>query len=808
MKYLASIILFVCVCQISIAQPFQVSGRVYDKKTGEPLPFVNITYNQTKKGSAADIDGRFVIKADVPVNSLTFSFVGYEKIDLAVDENIPLPLLIYMKEITKTLSEVTVVAGENPAHRIIQNAVKNRSRNNPTNLAAFQYESYNKLVFTLEADSATLNSPDSNNIEMAAFINRQHIFLMESVTERKYRKPGKDNERITANRVSGFKNPTFALLASQFQSFSFYDDFITVLDKNFLNPISNNSINKYWFILQDTTYQGTDTTFVISFKPKKNHKFEALEGLLYINTNGWAIQNVIASPFYQVGFGIKIQQMYELFPGGSWFPVQLNFDFKMMNVELDGVSPLGIGRTYLKNIEINPPLEKKDFSVIDLKVDDDANYKTDDYWTNYRTDSLDAKEKTTYQVIDSLGEEYKFEQKLKWATALAEGKIRVGIFDLPMNHWLRYNIYEGIRLGFAAETNPKLLEWFKIGGNFGYGFGDKVWKYGYYSELLLHNEQNIRLGGGYRFDIFESGGDQWAETRQAALLDNTNTRQLWIQQFDEVSDAYAYLTWHPLPKLHTRLQMNRQNRYMVGDYQYLTQNPEGVDALQNGFTATLAQVYVQYSPNDKYMEGPFGRKPIKRTYPTYAAQYMRGLPGILGSELDFHRFDLQVRHSVNTKELGITTVEAKVGKVWGNVPYAYLYNGRANTPTESATNWNIFVADQFSFETMQNNEFLNSEFVQLMFRQNFESRFLKIKTFAPQIEWVVRGLWGTLNNADQHVGIAAKSAVAGFYETGIELNRLLGSTGVGFYYRFGPNALPDASANFAIKLTTRLVLFQ
>jgi hypothetical protein len=187
---------------------------------------------------------------------------------------------------------------------------------------------------------------------------------------------------------------------------------------------------------------------------------------------------------------------------------------------------------------------------------------------------------------------------------------------------------------------------------------------------------------------------------------------------------------------------------------------------------------------------------------------MRGLPNILGSELDFHRIDFQVRHSFMIKKLGITSLEAKAGKVWGDVPYAYLFNGRANTPTESFTQWNIFVADQYSFETMLNNEFLNSEYVQLMFRQNFESRFLKIKSFAPQIEWMVRGLWGTLNNADQHKGIAVKSAVAGFYETGIEINRLLGSTGLGVYYRFGPNALPDVSDNFAIKLTTRLVLFQ
>lgn len=790
------------------AQEYELTGRVFDNRTNEPLPFVNITYNQTKNGTAADIDGRFLLNAVVPITHLTFSFVGYEKIEMPIPEQTPKPLKIYMREVTTTLREVTVVAGENPAHRIVRNASRNRSINNPTNLNSFSYESYNKLVFSLEGDSAVMNSTNEDDRELANFMERQHLFLMESVSERQYMKPGKDNERITANRVSGFKNPTFALLASQFQSFSFYDDFITVLDKNYLNPISTGSTSKYVFIIQDSTFQGSDTTYVISFTPKKNHKFDALQGLLYISTNGWAVQNVIAEPVNQEGLYMKIQQMYELFPGGSWFPIQLNFDFKMTTVELNSITPLGIGRTYLKNIVINPELEKKEFSRIDLKVDDDANSKADDYWLNYRVDSLTEKEKTTYLVIDSLGEEHKFEQKLKWLTALTEGKIRVGYFDLPLQHWLRFNIYEGLRLGFGAETSPKLLQWFKVGGYAGYGFSDRVWKYGYYTEVRLNNEQNLKIGGGYRFDIFESGGDMWIEDRTGPLLDNTKTRFLWIQQFDEVSDAFAYLTWHPLPNLHTKLQMSRQNRYMVGRYQYLTTNAEGSPILQNGFTASLVQVYVQYSPNDKYMEGPFGRRPIKRTFPLYTAQYTRGLPDVLGSEFDFHRLDIKLRHDVLTKELGVSSLEIRAGQVWGDVPYSYLYNGRGNSPTESFTQWPIFLADQFSFESMFNNEFLNSRYVQVMFRQNFEGRIFKIKSFAPQIEWMIRGLWGNLSNPERHQGIEFTTAMMGFYETGIEINRLMGSTGVGFYYRFGPNMRPELNENFSIKLTTRLALLQ
>jgi hypothetical protein len=82
-----------------------------------------------------------------------------------------------------------------------------------------------------------------------------------------YKKPNKDTERVIANRVSGFKDPSFVLLASQLQSFTFYSDFVTVLSDDYLNPVSGGAWRKYVFVLRDTTFSGADTTFIISFEP-------------------------------------------------------------------------------------------------------------------------------------------------------------------------------------------------------------------------------------------------------------------------------------------------------------------------------------------------------------------------------------------------------------------------------------------------------------------------------------------------------------------------------------------------------------
>jgi hypothetical protein len=796
-------------CFAGLAQT-RITGRVFDQKTNEPLPFVNITFNNTRQGTAADVDGRFTIKFEETITSLTFSFVGYETFAMPISANTPLPLQVYMRQTSEQLIEVEVLAGENPAHRIIRNASANRKRNDPENLNSFSYSSYNKLVLTLETDSLplydSLGLPDSSNIELQSFMDRQHLFVMETASERNFKQPNKNTEKIIANRVSGFKDPTFVLLANQLQSFSFYKDFISVLSEDYLNPISGGSTKKYLFIIRDTTISGTDSTFIISFEPLNGYKFKALRGLLYINSSTWAIQNVIAEPAVQEGFGIKIQQRYEQFEGGSWFPVQMNYDFRFYNIQANGIAPIGIGRTYLRNIKINPALDKKDFEAVDIKIENDANSKDEAFWSQYRTDSLDAKEAETYRVIDSIGKEEKFEQKLKWLTALAEGKVRIGYFDFPLDALLRYNLYEGFRLGVAAETNPKLAEWFRIGGNMAYGFGDRVFKWGYFGELILHNKTNVRLGGGYRFDIYESGGDQWIDAPRKTILTSNDYRFLWIQQFDELSEAFGYATWHPKPNLHTKVQVSRQNRFMPGNYGFLTTSDENVQVWQNGFIAGLVQASISYAPTDTYMEGPFGRKPITRTYPIFTGQYTQGIDGFLDGTLAFKRLDLKIRHDIKTKELGITSLEIGAGKVWGDVPYSYLYNGRSNLPTN--TEWNLYVADQFAFETMRNNEFLNDQYIQIFFRQNLQSRLLKIGTWAPDIEVVGRALWGTLNYPERHRGIAVSDAKNGFYETGLELNKILQSFGVGAYYRFGAYQLPEAMDNWSIKLSYRFNLFQ
>ncbi len=115
-KTLLALLLSIFVALPSLAQSFSVSGRVADRSTGEPMPFVNVALMRTHdtifmRGATTDVKGRFEIEDVAPGQYLLqASFVGYETVleKLEILENLE-NLDLKLRPGT-TLAEVEVVA--------------------------------------------------------------------------------------------------------------------------------------------------------------------------------------------------------------------------------------------------------------------------------------------------------------------------------------------------------------------------------------------------------------------------------------------------------------------------------------------------------------------------------------------------------------------------------------------------------------------------------------------------------------------------------------------------------------------------
>lgn len=798
-------IIFCFFSAASIAQ-HTLYGTVIDSKTKKPLAFVNILA-KNNVGTTTDIDGIFRISSPTPIESIKLSFVGYEPKEVSVQNSNK----IYI-ELTPTsyqLQEVIILPGENPAHRIIKKVVDNRNMHNPEKSLNFKYDSYSKFYITGDLDSSIVNNKerfeklDSNDKETIVWLENHYLMMMESVTERRYKQPDKNYEKVIASRVSGLQNPTFALLGTQLQSFSFYNPYMNVLDKAYLNPISTNSINKYLFVIEDTTFGGTDTTFIISFTPLKNKNFDALKGLLYINTNGYALQNVIAEPFKQdEAISVKIQQQYELMEG-KWFPKQLNSNFTFNNIEADNLKVLGVSRTYIKNVEINPELKNKQFSNIDTEIDPNATHRDEEFWNKYRGDTLSQKEKNTYHVIDSLGKAENLDKKLAGLEALFTGKLTWGKIDLDLNRFFTYNNYEGVRVGGGFHTNKRLLKWVSVGGYGAYAFKDKEEKYGGDINFFIFPNYDLELNFSYKKEVEEPGVVNFIDYK-VPFISAAGTRVLYLDKMNDIEKYEVRLKFRTLRYLKTYLFANQQDIDVTDNSFFVKKIDETTFIKDVNYQLTEIGAEFRYAFKEKVVKTLAQSYNLPTDYPVVYAKIEHGISAFDG-EYEYTRLTLRAEQKFMIKGLGQPYFRIETGYTDGDVPLQKL-----NHAVGLYRNSGTMVASENAFETMLPYEFLANKYVYLHFRHSFRGLLLKIKKFQPEFIVTTSVGYGNLDNPENHQGIDFKTMDKGFYESGVIMNNIIklnnSTFGVGAYYRYGPYQFDKTSDNFAFKLSLGFAL--
>ena len=840
-RFLPFFLLAISVQANAAAQEERVSGKITDQRTGQPLAFVNIVYKESGQGTVSDIDGEFSIPTSAGIDFLKFSYLGYHTHSIPREEISPVSkILVKLLETAYEIQEVEVQPGINPAHRIIKLASDNRRLNNPEMMQSFSYTSYSKMYFTLDLDSmfrdavnrdtlpvqdtlpaqddpctlpgeagagadSSMSDLDEDMENLEEFIGKQHLFLMEFVSERKFLHPDRNKETVTASRVSGFSDPSFTLLASQIQSTGFYDDLIMIWDKKYLNPISQGSTRKYLFVLEDTLFtEWQDTLFVISYRPLRKTNFDGLEGILHINSRGYAIQNVIAEASEKLGpFRIRIQQQYKFIDNRQWFPVQLNTDLILSpdNARANGmpITVIGIGKSYLTNIVLDPQLKPRDFNHIEVVIEDDAHKQDEDYWNRYRLVPLSSKDTNTYVFIDSIGEKAHLDRNLKIFETLASGYIPVGFLNLDYRSLINWNPYEGLRLGMAAETNQKITPWASLGGKLAYGTRDRQIKYGGHLRVNLNRRADAFLKLAYDHDVSESAGIEFLE--KPPPTSSAFIRSYMIAQMDRIDEKEISLQL-PLRYLKVRSFLSRGYHEMAGDYRFTVDRNNEIREM-NHFELLVAGFQLRYAIKEKFMETPKGtRISLGTDFPVLQANVSFGIPG-MGGEFEYTRIEASLSKNFISKSLGETKIMIKGGQVDRNVPYPMLYAGQGSYRP-------FTVESENSFATMRANEFVADRFASVHFQQDFGKLLFSREKFQPGIVLAASAGYGQLRFPQNHIELPGQNYENGYYESGILFNNLLNQTfigyGLGVFYRLGPYTLPKTIDNFAFKMTVRFNL--
>lgn len=806
-----------------------VQGRVIDGTTQAPIAFVNLRLIGSRQGTTTDIDGRFSLSPKEQEGILLISFVGY------ATRQVPFSaatarLRIELTPTTASLNEVVVRPGPNPAHAIIDRVLANRAVNNPLNRPQFRYNAYTKLLvtpargFALRSDYAEKDSSTVTYFDTTRTVKTPpHLFMSESYSERLFKAPGKSQETVLANRVSGMTNPLFSVLGTQFQPFGFYANTLRVLDKDYLNPISPGYARTYDFDLVDTLLRETDSLYVIRFRPRPGRNFDGLAGVMQISSDGYAIQTIVAQSLdTSQPFAFRLQQQYRQL-AGRWFPDQLHTDLYYQGDRLQRTDPstkktrtahfLMAIRTYLSNVDLEKPLVNSQFTYQSLRLMPSMNQTPPSGWDSLRTAPLTIRETKTYAMYDSL-RRTPLGRAINSLPAIIEalvlGRFPVGKVDLLTNRLLRFNNYESVRLGVGAQTNRRLLSWLQLDGYVGYGFRDGALKYGAGVQLNLVDRLALTLRGSYQQEVVEPGQPDLPTGGNA--FSSSQIRAYFSTRADSVQRTRLELALRPSRKLYLTVAGQTEWRNPTYAYRFMPATDRVSPRPDSTFRTTELSVGLRWAWHEQLTRIRDQDVLTERSWPVLSLRLTKGLRGVMGSAFSYTKLEASFDHSFPIRRLGRSSFLLVGGQLWGDaLPYPYLFAGRGILATDRRSTENRLVYVPGYFQTASLYEFTNDRYVSLFYQHNLGRLLFRTQSKFSQPEIAILGNagWGTLQHPAYHQEVVTQSMEKGLFEAGVLVKRLLilhwrtseYTLGVGATRRLGAYQWADDSKNWAFNLT-------
>lgn len=811
---------------LTIQAQFQINGIVNDSNN-KPLPFATIKTSDSNS-TITDIDGKFILTVSPKTTSFTVSYIGFLTKTTAITANKKFyPVSLLQK--TDDLQEV-VVANENPALVILKQVIANKNHNNPQRkLRSFEYKTYNKLTVTANPDSIDgridssasyknlekkIINVDSSDYKFKEIISKQHLFQTEKISQYQFGN-NKLKETVLGTKMAGFKQPVYEIIAFNLQSISIYDPKYELLETKYESPISNNALLDYNYKLLDTvSIKGRDT-YMVYFKKKQKRK-SGLEGVLYIDTENFAIAKAVM----RIKGVLDISGIHEFeydTVEKIWFQSNTTFkivkgkndeDIKILGgtIQFDADSDenfeprkkVASDFTYLISQSNSFDIHFNTNSVIKnpslyIEIKDDANKKPESFWEAYRKENLDLKSQRTYLLLDSLSIEKRVEKRLGIGRKIINGFYPIGPVDLDLKKIISYNNYEGFRLGLGGITNDRFSRNFRLEAYTAYGTKDGTFKYSSGAGVLLDKTTNTWVNAYYTDDVREIASTVFAIDKRVFKI--YDPRPINISTFYEYSGWKTNVQTKIIPKTEAIVELSRNLIEPKFDYLF---NLNG--KLYSSYIMTTAMLSIVWAPFSDFMQTPTGRTESDKRFPRFTFQYTQSLPNVLDNDFNFGKIDFKTEYEKKYLNGQKTSLLLQGGYAFGDVPITHLYNTAPNNLTKETIVQRITFAGRNAFETMYFNEFFSSQYLFFQIKHGFD-RITLLRKVRPSLVLVTRMVWGNMEKPEQHVGPAYKTLDKGFFESGIELNKIYKGIGIGGFYRYGPNQLPRFDDNIAVKIS-------
>ncbi|WP_203294507.1 hypothetical protein [Luteirhabdus pelagi] len=369
----------------------------------------------------------------------------------------------------------------------------------------------------------------------------------------------------------------------------------------------------------------------------------------------------------------------------------------------------------------------------------------------------------------------------------------IGFFDVDMRYLIKYNNYEGIRLGIGGVTNDKLFERYKFGGYFARGFKDRDIKFSLGGSVRVNKDYKTWINLYYIDDIREVGS--------FAYLTDSRVYSVFEPRLVNVTQFFKHRTWQTniqhefAEKILAEVRFSRSRIEQTLSYKYLNDG-----TLYDSYEIAEATASFRISPKTDFITTKDGRIEYFDGFPKISAQVTQGFSGITRSDFNYTKFGLKLDYYIKRTDLSSTNFLLEGKYALGDVPLTHLFHAYPNSPTKDQILQRFSVAGRQSFETMYFGEFFSDKLVTFQVKHSLR-RFKFSERFKPELVLITRHALGNMDDTNKHLGVTFNTLDQLYSESGFELNKLFFGFGLSFAYRYGFYNLPDFEDNISFKFT-------
>lgn len=681
----------------SLAQ--RITGTVYTSN-GDLLPFASISVKGSTKGTSANDKAVFSIPVKPGKYIVVCQHIGYAAQEKEVIVLNDVEITFILEEVKLTMGEVIIQKGEDPAYAVIREAIRKRPFYN-TQVNAFSSGLYTRDMVKLKrlperimGKKIKQESKDQMGLDTAG---KGIIYLGESLSTIHLREPDDFRMEVHSSRVSGSNSFGISFPAI----ISLYSNNVKVFmdrlnPRGFISPIADGAISFYRYKYLGTFFENGKMIHSIRLTPRRS--FEPLfSGMINITDDDWRIHSfdlmLTKTSQLELLDTLSIRQQHSPVNNEVWRVKDqlLSFDFSILGVKAEGIF-LNVFSDY----KLDPVFSRNFFDKFIMKYDTAAHKRSVTYWDSIRPVPLDSSQVKDYKLKDSLfhgmmdslrspayrDSVNRVRNKVKpleffWGGINNNYITPKGSFRWRSRALLtqaEYNSVEGVVVKFANDfTWRRGKRSTSLEPVLRYGFSNNhfnpAMKLSFERTGSTGSVRSIEFSGGRRVQQFNRDSKITPLVNAfSTVLYGKNYMKIYEAGFGAVSwnlkrDNGLRLTAAVEYEDRRALENTSDFTFSKKDTIHLTPNYP-FELIPGPFVphqALSVRLAAYWQPGQKYIQFPNFKMPVGSDYPVFSAEFIKGIRGLLGSDVDFDRWKVGVEGKRNLKLAGTINYRGGVG---------------------------------------------------------------------------------------------------------------------------------------------------